>query len=481
MRLSERFSLHRTQPSLDFVDVDDETDVPFYVDPEALRLLSDDWGDECVALIQDFFKIILHCIRDNNDARAKHLLVNLREPNETHLGLSSGRSQGRALGPYLAGEVYRGLSKSDAIRTGMVRDLHETALVIPGVGPDIVSDITTNIIRGPLITYTQETAIAYGIPLVPDQDSGPLWDVAAKSWHRKYVSLPRGAGRKLLLVPKAIVRSRLQYDRDEYYNDFIIPYLRSQELSANTGLVQLLRDGRRRVTKKSLIEKYGRTKADIVRITLDHPDILDKYRATNRNAPRPPMDHRKIGEVSGNVGSGEEAVDWDGLLGAVLRLQSGRDDSTAHEKAIADLLHALFYPALVHPDLQVRIHDGRKIIDIAYTNVASRGFFWWLGQHYPAPKVYVECKNFDEPANPELDQLAGRFSPSRGRCGLLVCRGLLDRARFRDRCRDTARDGRGWIIGLDDNDLRHLVELRRRGTIDALSGFLHREFEELLK
>jgi hypothetical protein len=37
MRVSEEFNLGRTQPSLEFVDVDVCGDTPVYVDPRALR------------------------------------------------------------------------------------------------------------------------------------------------------------------------------------------------------------------------------------------------------------------------------------------------------------------------------------------------------------------------------------------------------------------------------------------------------------
>ncbi|MFX8223300.1 hypothetical protein ABTL15_21400, partial [Acinetobacter baumannii] len=48
-----------------------------------------------------------------------------------------------------------------------------------------------------------------------------------------------------------------------------------------------------------------------------------------------------------------------------------------------------------------------------------------------------------------------------GEVGFLVCRRFDDKARFELRCRDTALDGRGYIIALDDDDLKALVEARK--------------------
>jgi len=105
------------------------------------------------------------------------------------------------------------------------------------------------------------------------------------------------------------------------------------------------------------------------------------------------------------------------------------------------------YPNLTNPIVQHKIHDGRKRIDITYTNMAVNGFFKWVATHYPAPHIFVECKNYGrEVGNPELDQLSGRFSPSRGQIGILVCRSFQNEKRFLKGCADTARDFRGFIL-----------------------------------
>jgi hypothetical protein len=93
--------------------------------------------------------------------------------------------------------------------------------------------------------------------------------------------------------------------------------------------------------------------------------------------------------------------------------------------------------------------------------MAIVGFFKWLATHYPAAHVFVECKNYGrEVGNPELDQLSSRFSPTRGEFGLLVCRKFADKNLFMERCRDTAMDGRGFVIPLDDEDLQELAASR---------------------
>jgi hypothetical protein len=136
---------------------------------------------------------------------------------------------------------------------------------------------------------------------------------------------------------------------------------------------------------------------------------------------------------------------------------------------------------LFYPKVEQEIHDGRKRIDIVYTNGVKSGIF----QRF-TPKtglisasIMVECKNYSRDVeNSEVDQLSGRFGNNRGWLGFLVCRHVNDKPRLLARCRDSARDGRGFMIPLDDDDiqvmLRHIVN-RKHCTIDGHLDILFSE------
>lgn len=480
MRISSYYRLKRRQPALDFVDADIRKDVRVFIDPRALRLLPSEWGQQCVSLIQSFFKEVLTALKTRDSARGLYLLSSLREPNETHLGLSKGRSRGRALGPLSAGRMWDALRKSQAAASGLLEDLEDTILMIEGISNDIISDMSTNIIRGPLIDYTQESCRVYGIPMEHNVESGPIWNPGERRWDSGFAELPLTPEGKLLLVPKVIVRRKLEYDETEYFRHYILTYLVAEEVKANTELVRLIKTGRnrgeRRVHKKAIVAKYGSGKGLTVRTTLRNPELLRDYRRNKTMRPSAPLTHLQIA----GEGIGDEP-DWDALLGAVTSQPAGRDTAGNYEDSIEQLLTALFYPNLAHPTPQLRIHDGRKRVDISYVNLALSGFFEWLSKHYTAPHVFVECKNYaGDIGNPELDQLSGRFSPSRGVVGLLVHRDIGDKRAFIARCRDTAVDHRGYVVPLDDADLKDLVAARKLG--DSLQEFtlLKTKFDMLI-
>jgi hypothetical protein len=172
-----------------------------------------------------------------------------------------------------------------------------------------------------------------------------------------------------------------------------------------------------------------------------------------------------------------------GLLAAVQAVPVGTENATAYHRAVEQLLSALFTPGLSEPIIEDRLHEGRKRVDITYVNRDAHGFFRWITDHYPpAPYVYVECKNYSaDPGNPELDQLTGRFSPKRGRVGLLICRSFTNKDLFIKRCRDSALDDRGFVIPLDDSDLADLVTAKLHEGDDGVVRTLRSRWARLVK
>lgn len=479
MRISEYYELGRNQPELDFVDVDVVGDTRLFVDPRAFCSYSTEFAQECRSLVESFFRQVLLALNEGNEDTGLGLLSYLKEPNETHLGLSRGRAQGRGVGNELAEKIWMSLSTSEAASSGLIRDLEDTALLIPGIGRDIVSDITTNIIRGPLIQYTQKMCELYAIPLDENIDSGCVWNPTLRQWESYYTKLPRTHGKKLLLVPKIFVRRTMTYDVGEYYEYAIVEFLQDEELQkVKSPLVHMVK-GSPHVTKKAIKETYGSGKGVAINNTLAHPDLLEKYREEKDRIVSSTLPHDTFAEVMG-----DEAPDLTPLFKELEETEPGRDDAGKYEKAIQDLLTALFHGSLANPTSQQNIHEGRKRVDIVFDNAATKStdFFTWVGQHYPAPKIFVECKNYsNDPKNPEIDQLSGRFSPSRGIIGLLVCREISDKTLLEERCKDTAKDQRGFIIFLDHNDLGKLLdEYKANGSCTSFGGLLKKRFDSLI-
>ena len=383
MHVTDYYGLDRTQAEVDFVDVDVATDNRIFIDPRAIRLQHGDLHEACVASLVSFFSEVLDAIRLSDQPKVRQLMRFLGEPNETHLGFSRGRSRGRGLSGKNTDVIADAISDSKAAKTGLLRDLEDTAFLVPGVNKDLLSDMTTQIIRGPLIEYTQQCCYQYEIPMV-SQYGGSVWNPDALEWQDRYdVPLPRTEDGTLLLVPKSIVRHAPIFDNDKYFNGYIAPYLEGEELSARSQLVQLLKNGTARVNRKELREKYGTSKSDVVDQTLrlgNKP--LTRYRDVAGTITAPPLVNE---DLASTVGAAQ--VNFDEAYGKVAAVRAGADGATLYHRSVFDLLSAIFYPSLVNFKKEDKIHDGRKRIDITCDNVATVGFFDWVNRGFGCPIV----------------------------------------------------------------------------------------------
>jgi hypothetical protein len=376
--------------------------------------------------------------------------------------------------------MFESLLKSRALQTGLVDHLEDCRIFVEGIDKDKTSDMTTNIIRRQLIRYTQDQCALWGIPLTPGVPSGFVWNSGSRRWENSHTEMLVVADKLILLTPKAVVSFAERYTPYKYHQHFVLCYLQNEHLRLDSALVQHVRrkDGTERVfvTKKSIKESEAPLdKEFLIRFTEAHPEVFDEFR-------------QKVGAGSTSL-LNEELTNEDltsvvnRLLAALTETPPGFADATRYHRIIAGILELIFYPNLFDPVVEQEIHSGRKRIDLSFTNAASTGFFARLQRNLGVPCGYVfaECKNCSKDvSNPELDQLAGRFSPNRGQFGLLVSRSADDMPTLLKRCADAYRDGRGLIIPLVDTDLVEVLERLKKGDLRPEEALLESRQREIV-
>lgn len=476
IRFSDHFGLGKAQTGLDFVDIAVNGDIRLFVDPYAFTLENDPWFVDSNDLIIDYFSLLIESITAGNLHQAKRLLMNLHEPRETHLGFSAVGSSGRGIGRGQATDLLDALTNSQAVQTGKLQDLADCELLIPGISADKISDITTNIIRGQLIAYTEAQCALHNIP-TSHVGGGVFWDSQKRNWVNRYANLPVFNGEKIILVPKAAVRFRPEITADEFYNRYVLDFLEAEHLRANDSLVQTLKNGRRVVLRKDLKKKYPLTKEFLFEFTQAHPELLGAYKARVQERSRPLEDD----ELEWPHQDARE-IDYEQLVNELGAIPTGAQHATTYHNFIFGALEAIFYPLLRYPQKEEEIHEGRKRIDITFNNGDRFAFFSDLTSKYGVfcPFIFIECKNYSsDPANPELDQLTGRFSDKRGKFGIMVCRSVKDKAVLLKRCKDTMLDNRGWTLVFDDDDIKALLKFRSEGNRAGIHKFMHDKMREL--
>lgn len=416
----------------------------------------------------------MNALRAEDDDRARHLLNHLHEPNETHLGVSTGRPSGRGVGDHRAAQLADALVRSRAFQTGLLTDISEAELFIHGVGRDTISDLTTNVVRGLLAEYTGQQCALYNVPTRAVGAIGPVWNAETRDWEARQLALPIYNHKPILLVPKFSVRHKLSLDSQEFWNHHMIEFLRQEYMEAGGALVRTLKNGDRRVTKKDVKRRHPFVKNDLADFVREHPEVLEIYK--NLKGAKGPLTSEDL-----DVAFDERAFAR-ALQDHLPNIPGGNASAGSYHSFALAACTFLFYPDLIYPIKEQEIHQGRKRIDIKYTNADESGFFQRMlaSPQTRANSIFIECKNYTkELNNPELDQLSGRFGHQRGFFGMILCRRMDDRQRIIERCRDTANDQRGYILVLEDADIQALLGFVAGGHRSEIDRYLQLRFDEI--
>lgn len=237
MRVTEHYNITGPVP---FVDVQIERDNLLFTHPTAIR---NDLGSALAASaksrVESFTAEVLRCRASPHAAdQAKGLRLlksGLNEPNETRLGYTRYGSQGHGWGPGLGSYLWKSL-RNPLCRDGLLTGLDELPVFIPGVGQDLISDMTTRLVFPELIEYTLQMAVQYPA-MTRDlrQASFTVWDPITCDWVTIQDVLPFVGGRQLLLVPNGWVAHKLLMAPRPYYNRFATTSVQEERIRYVNG------------------------------------------------------------------------------------------------------------------------------------------------------------------------------------------------------------------------------------------------------
>jgi len=155
--------------------------------------------------------------------------------------------------------------------------------MIRGISHDKISDLTTNILRGHLVEYTNAQCWLHSIQS-QNVPINPIFNTDTMEWEDAYVDLPVWRGRPILLVPKSAVRYSPAYQHARYYQHYVLNFLKARELNnPASALVRVMRNERKKterrvVLKKDLAALYPRAKEFLFQFSRDNPAVLREYK-----------------------------------------------------------------------------------------------------------------------------------------------------------------------------------------------------------
>lgn len=471
---SEHFSLNKTQDELDFLDIYANQDIPLFLDPYGISAMGSKWGQECESQIATYFQYLIDSIQKGDKRTIQKLLNALHEVNEVSLGYSANQPEGRGIGPKQAKEIQQAFENSQAAKSGDIKDIADCALLIPGINRDKISDITANILKRELILFTQKQCKIYSIPMKKVAVNN-AFDYNTFSFTSFYTELPVINEKAKILLPLSSVRQDPQLSKEKYYRNFVLEYLKAEHSHAGDSLAVVLKNGTIKVRIADLKRKYPLGTDFLYKFSKEHPQILDKFKSELRRTA-----NKKVTPI---LVAKRKILTANERIEIIANIKTGNMDATNFHKIIYDSLIYIFSKRISNPKAEVKINEGRKRIDIVFSNSGATGFFHDLNSlhHIQSPKIFIECKNYgNEIGNPEIDQLQGRFSSHRGNFGIVVCRSIKNKRELLLRCQDVLHDRQGYVIVLDDNDIGSLIKFREKEEEDKIDNYMNRKLDELI-
>lgn len=457
-KFSEHFDLPYTQPELDFFDCNPAEDRPLYVDPFAISQMGDVWSIKCQLYMETFYEALLKAVASNDLAKVISMTSHFGEPGDTFIGVSSGEPRGRGVGRGQARQIIRTISKSKAVQSGMLSDLADIPLFLHGIGRDKISDLTTNVIREILYDYTISQCELHDVKMV-ETPCHPFWSPEEGEWLSCYKPRPRINGKPILLLPKRILRHDVALQGQSFYDKGMVEFLKAEHERNHTKLVHYVKKRKSYEVYKSRVkEEHPYSKDKVSEFIADNPNFFNRYK-TNLKV----MDGIDLVSICTDK---DQVVKFNprkfakNLASELALINAGREDAEKYHKFILGALTFLFYPSLTNPAKEHEINEGRKRIDIVFDNSASKYFFHRMAidPSTAAKMVVVECKNYsNDIANPEFDQLIGRFDVNRGKLGIITCRSDSNPQLTMKRCKDAVKAGQGIVMVLTDEDIIQML------------------------
>ena len=392
-----------SQYDVDFVIPRIGIDLPLGIDPFLMFKSRDEELRRLHQIITDHFNAGVRAVSSGRLDIADEIF-NFPEVAAIGLGYTKTGKRGSGLGGYLRDLIIETLKASPGLQERGVLHVEEMQLLASGIGPDRISDITANILKGYLVEYTQRQAEIWGVPLRRGVPLPHIYDETTQSWVDSYVDLPVSPvdDAPVLFVPRRIVRALPWINYDDFLQRDFRAYMEAR---------------RKTVTKSGQGGKPAlrSAKLDVANVTRQDVTIVDRY-VKNRE--------QHAGEAQPSM----EYIDEQAKMRAAVLMDrlsttpAGRDDATAYQYLVLEILNFLFAPELIDGRPEVRTIDGTERRDIIFTNDSDETFWAYARTNHDGLVLMFEIKNTDDLGMAAIAQTATYLGSRLGRLGFIVTR-----------------------------------------------------------
>lgn len=240
-------------------------DTLLFIDPFAVfksedELFKDSYS-EMMYFFQQGFELVAHAggTKTHLSYRKAEGMLVFPEVNAICLGYSK-TNQGSGTGPKWAKALTANIN--EIIKKGIMHISHfeELGIFCEGIGPDRLSDMTANLLKQRLITYTQRICNIHNIPMTKVRLQNMYFDYKFKRWCSDECLLPINPFKRnapILLMPKSFLN--------------VLPEINSDDFSETMQLAERLRNDFNYEVDKNL------DKTMIAKIAIENYQLVRDY------------------------------------------------------------------------------------------------------------------------------------------------------------------------------------------------------------
>lgn len=264
----------RIEKIQEIVQLDFEHDNKLFIDPYRIDEKRSELLKRAKEKILKYFDLFFYSAENNLRDNAAKMGEHLHEINATKLGYTN-----RADKPKGKGFSQRDLLVifDEAIKIkDYIEDMPDILVLAENVGPDKVSDLTTNIIYEELLEFTIGIISKYNLNIELITKRKWIFDVDIQAWKRKEILVPCIDNDEILFIPDKLAASYEIFSYENVYNQLVYPFYK-----VNTSihrLVRLLKNNEERPDCKRIKEKYPMKRDTVREFKQKYTDRYNEYK-----------------------------------------------------------------------------------------------------------------------------------------------------------------------------------------------------------
>lgn len=388
------------QYEVDFIFPDADGDIKVYLDLYLMYESKDQTWNAIQAIIFDYFNNLLKEYRTNKISE-NELVSKLHFPEVELIGFGHCASgiKGQGGRTERASLIKNAIFDNKQVSDFGIESLTKIAIEIPGIGPDLLSDLVGNFAVEALLEYTKEQVETFSLKTI----KVPIpryYDLTKKQWGTiTEFDLPyflnNGEAEPRILVPRQIVRRMPILSVDQFQKGFLKYVLQDEEVSririintfGETPKVNI------KDIEAKLEREYGSVSLATRKIASERPELVKKYaenphKYKNRRRPR------------------KRKIDWQVYINELKNIPAG-EDPQKYTEFLRKTFSVLYGDNLLRGHIERRSVDNVFRYDINFLNASQTSFFKILNnQGIKSGLLIIEAKNYNKTktTNKEFNQ-----------------------------------------------------------------------------